>query len=218
MSSRRRMLLSNNLKSKGVIDGVIQDDLKTLVKICQKGLAPKFYTVGDHVSIPLSGIGTFYFDYLGSNLETRSDGKTKPVSSWLCRSIPTASKWIDDDASYASKGWVLSTIRNHCRTTIYNALPDVIRNNIVEVNKPTNDVITSDTVWVPSTREIFTVGNREPLYKERFPTMDSRVKNRSPWWMRDFYDVAYVRYVSSTGSPDYYYGNKVYGVVPGFCL
>lgn len=217
MSSRRRMLMSaSSLKSKGVIDGVIQDDLKTLIKICKAGKADQYYSVGDHVSIPIDGLGTFYFDYLGSGLDVRSDGQNKPVSSWLCRSIVATCVW--NTTVTTAGGWEFSNIRNYCRESFFKRLPNYLEENIVEVDKVTGGTITSDTVWIPSYEEMQPTG----LYKERFPDKASRAKDKTSfpgYWLRTSFQNSYARVILASGS---YATQSVdtnsVGVVPGFCI
>lgn len=212
MSSRRRILMgASTLKSKGVINGVIQDDLKTLIKICKSGKADQYYSVGDHVSIPLDGFGTFYFDYLGSGLENRADGKNKPVSSWLCRTIPTTYVWNSNHTT--DGGWGSSTIRNFCETVMFNSFPDLIKDNIVEVSKVSNNVTTADKIWIPSYEEI------NNIYQARFPNGDSRKKiGASYWWLRSFCSINAAYCIGSSGSIYDAGSSTSIGLVPGFCL
>lgn len=231
MSSRRRMLLaSSGLRSKGVINGVIQDDLNRFVKICQAGLAPKFYSVGDHILIPLADMGSIYMDYLGSELDTRADGKSGPVSSWLCRYIVTDVSWNGDFSEISVlkwENWKSSYIRNYCRTVIYNALPDVIKNNIISVIKttdtssyngasdiPGDDVVrvtTEETVWIPSLEELSyqTTGK----YTLRFPKNVDRAKTKTQcgvglcgdnWWLRSLCKITHAGSTAYT-NPCYVY-------------
>lgn len=208
-------------KTKGVINGIIQDSLEQVVINCQNGKASQFYRVGDHVPIKLTGIGTFYFDYLGSGLDVRSDGQNKPVSTWLCRTVPAECQWSTYNET--SGEWMSSKIRNYCRTTIYNSLPEVIKNNIVDVNKESNStiinssVITVDNVWVPSSEEI---NGSNCLYKTRFPDDNSRNKTGIDriWWLRTSFSDNYAYCIFLGGDWGFNYIYNTSGVVPGFCL
>ncbi len=215
MHNRRKLMFSIGpvAKTNGVIDGVIQDSIEQIIINCQADKAKEFYAVGDHVPLTLEGIGTFDFDYLGSGLDVRTDGSNKPVSAWLCRTVPTTCMWNTSDTT--SGGWGSSNIRNYCRTTIYNALPKEIRDNIVEVNKVSNGVTTSDTVWLPSYEEM-----NNGAYKARFPDANSRKKTGAGviWWLRSFDNSRFAYCVGSGGFIAGYNASSACGVVPGFCL
>ena len=224
MTSRRRMMMGNSgpAKTKGVIDGVIQDSLEQVVINCQYDKAKKFYSIGDHVAVPLQGIGTFYFDYLGSGLETRADGEKKPVSTWLCRDLVTVRGW---HTANTHSPWNISNLREYCRSTLYQAFPDIIRSNLITVIKTTDQAQAEETIWIPSKEEL--VGG---LYQIRFPDSASRRKEIrvstsvgpeytvSIWWTRSYYGSPYTYCVTSYGAIDkkeYYREN---GVCPGFCI
>lgn len=218
MISRRRMMMVGGpvAKTNGVINGVIQDSLKQVIINCQAGKASEFYSVGDHVLIPLSGLGEFYFDYLGSNLDVRSDGQNKPVSSWLCRSVVAMCSW--NTTLTTAGGWQFSNIRNYCRESIFNRLPNYLETEIVQVDKVANGATTSDTVWIPSYEEMQPTG----LYGERFPDIVSRKKDTAiaPWyWLRSLFSYEKGRLILASGRDDTLTvtDNSV-GVVPGFCI
>ncbi len=220
MNNRRRLLLSGGgvkPHTKGVINGVIQDDWKQIVINCQADKAKEYYQVGDHAPLTLEGIGTFDFDYLGSGLDVRADGQYLPVSTWLCRTIPASSKW--NNRATTSGGWGASLIRSYCRTTVYNSLPDEIRDNIVEVNKISYDKTTVDNVWIPSGEEAIYTNS---TYQARFPDDSSRIKtgDHSYWWLRTPFhgDDRSAWCVYSDGKAETNTADCTRGVVPGFCL
>ena len=113
MSTENRRLIGKGktAKTKGVSGGVIQDSLDQLIINCQKGRDKDFYSVGDRISIPISGFGTFEFDYIGSGLETRSDKKDKPVSTWVIRAVLCQHKW--NTYSSTAGGWASSLLRSY---------------------------------------------------------------------------------------------------------
>ncbi len=232
MDRRRGLIFPNDKRPKtnGVVDGVIQDSIEQVVINCKAGKVSEFYSIGDHVAINLDGIGTCYFDYIGSGKDERTDGADKPVSTWLSRDVIDRCVWNQNQTTEG--GWDASYIRNYCRTTIYNALPSIIRNNIVTVNKYTNvnpmdgsfsGPKTEDTVWIPSDPEVTSYRGG---YYERFDLDDTRVKMLTGgvafmWWTRTTYGSYQANYIDNDGSSDSstHTGAHVSnGLVPGFCL
>ncbi len=117
-----------------MINGVIQDEWDQVIINCQEGKADKYYSAGDYLPIQLSGIsGTYHVEYVGSAYDIRADGSNRPVTTWAFKDIPTTSVWNSNGKN--AGGWKSSDIRSHCRTVIFNALPNEIRDNIVEVKK-----------------------------------------------------------------------------------
>ncbi len=226
MTSRRRLMMGNSspAKTKGVVDGIIQDSLEQVVINCQYDKAKKFYSIGDHVAVPLEGIGTFYFDYLGSGLETREDGENKPVSTWLAREFVSVDSWNSGNTHMPWKG---SKLQAYCQTTVFNSLPEIIRKNLIKVVKLTNGETDVETVWLPSKEEL-----SGGLYKERFPDNESRRKSKtvlvssssgiystvSIWWTRSYYGSPYTYTVDPYGKIDKRQYSVDCGVVPGFCI
>ncbi len=198
MGSRRTFLYSEEveLKTNGVVNEVIQDSIRQVVINCKAGRASEYYSVGDRINITLEGIdASVYLMFLGSGLDTRADGSDKPVSTWAFQSSSSYlySTWNENGST--ELGWEKSTLRNFLRTTVYDALPDIIKNNIVEVKKLSNGSITIENVWVPSREELF---GSAYTYSDAFPDDKSRRK-LSNSWLRSIYTNTYAYMVNSNG-------------------
>lgn len=221
MSTRRRMVMAaENITSKGVIDGVIQDDWPEIIKICQAGKAEEFYSVGDHAEITCHD-QTFYMDYVGSGLDQRADKRDKPVSTWLARTALPSREWL---LVYGAWGEPYPTIRQYCNEYLYSGFPANVQDAIVEVIKDNSDSSSSasrkqtrDKVWIPSYAELWTDG----LYIEAIKSGKiSRAKEAS-YWTRTSKATYRIYTFTGTGTSTSEVVNdgKVYnGVVPGFCL
>lgn len=89
---RRFLFLSgSSTTSKGVVDGIIQDDWETIIEICRAGMADRYYKMGDSKLVTTTDGGvfysgtSFYMEYIGTGLDIRSDGLTDPLSTWIIK-------------------------------------------------------------------------------------------------------------------------------------
>lgn len=224
----RRMLMGS--KRMGVVkDGVIQDEWETIIKICQSGQANQYYQVGDHAYINELGC---YFDYLGTGLDSRADGKSGPVTTWLCRTLVGHSP-IHQSANTinARYNWDNSLAKTYTKSNFYDLLPSNIRDNIVPVNKKCQTMIpwyTKPTIEVSTCVEYYWIPSQDEIvdtYKERFPDAISRTGRGSSspvWWLRDYNSsknnfCVGVHY-SSGNITDGYECSYNGMIVPGFCI
>ena len=142
MTSRRRMLSVENLTSKGVINGEIQDDWDQIVRICQSGRAQDFYSIGDWKTLNLGSLGTIKMGLANFNVDVRSDGKGFAPTSWM--NLNPLKSYYGADVSYSvntDTGWSISTQRTSYNETIYESIPEAVRNNVLMVRKQSPEVI-----------------------------------------------------------------------------
>ena len=133
-------------------------------------------------------------------------------------------------------GWAQTEMRTYLRETFLAKLPEIVRNHIVAVKKYTrnmdtsgsavNNVESTETIWLPSCREIFGGTSYEttgPTYTALFKDAESRKKYKVGsssacwWWLRSAYSHSNFYSVSNYGYYYYSYANYAGGVAVGFC-
>ena len=156
----------------------------------------------------------------------------KPTHRWN----PSASGTTEGTGTYG--GWEKSELRTYLRETIMPLMPEAVRNAIKPVtkysriyssssNSAVDNVATTETVWIPNTREVGWTWyeSNSPTYSGVFTDNTSRIKKNVStgsaawWWLRSAYYGNFAGDVNSIGnSDDYYVYNTSGGVVLGFCL
>ena len=142
-------------------------------------------------------------------------------------------------------GWEASEMRNYLNGEFYSAIPTDIRSKICAVKKYSRtftpaavnnrNYLTSDKIWVPSTRELSGQNNFEtsgPRYSEIFPDNNSRIKKKSgttsaqQYWTRSATAGAWnvitgFQGITTGGGASNSFGfanvSSAYGVLIGFC-
>ena len=165
MISRRRMMAGANLTSKGVVDGVIQDDWDQIIKICKSGKADQFYSEGDYKPLEVSGIGTFNMLIAGFKTDVRTDVREFCNVSWISKEgfqCEGLNKIVVEDY-YASGKDPLdlnSQVVKYLDINMIEFFPAIIKDNIVPVEKycliPQEGynnrsalAIYSNKIWIP---------------------------------------------------------------------
>ena len=120
---------------------------------------------------------------MDTDVLTSDTTKTAPIT-WL--SVGIIEKRAMNSTNTTAGGWVDSEMRTYMRETLFPKIEQTVRSNIKEVNKtyksvtPTNGVLTvADTVWIPSSREIFGGTSYEdsgPIYSSVFDSAANRIK------------------------------------------
>ena len=128
-------------------------------------------------------------------------------------------------------------MRAWLRDSILPLFPETVRSNIREVKKysysysDNGTISSSDTIWIPSGREMFGADNafedEGPEYLTAFPDDASRQKQHigvsepSRWWLRSASYNFYSHFCSVSSDGSYWYytnASSVGGVVVGFCF
>lgn len=204
------------------------------------------YQVGDTKSILLSTGSTVYMQIAAFDKDIlSSDGTSTAKITWVTNNIfakhrmnSTATTGISatDAQQYNTglSGWPSTEMRYWLRETVMPTIPEVVRNNIKEVNKTYHDLSSSstltytDTIWMPSGREVFggtSYENDGVIYNGLFVNDTARIKRLSStgeasgWSLRSAYIARDFRSVTTSGAMESKYGtaNTAYGVVFGFC-
>ena len=130
-------------------------------------------------------------------------------------------------------GWVGSWMRKFLRETIYPQIDSTVRSNIKEVTKTYEDrtngtqtLSTTDTVFIPSAREIFggtSYENSGIDYTDVFNSSNTRIKYNGlstsayGWWLRSADSATYFRYVTNYGGVSDNGAYNTFGVALCFC-
>ena len=149
--------------------------------------------------------------------------------SWVLRDILT--KHDMNSSADTTNGWEATAMRTWLRGTILPTLSSDLQNAIKAVDKTFKDATSSstktvsDTLWIPSAREIFGGTSYEDSgcnYTEFFNSDSARSKKSNGitniWWLRsahdssNFYKVSSNGYINIMGKP-----TTDYSVVLGFC-
>lgn len=172
--------------------------------------------------------------------DDKADGTGKAPITWIGRELPKTFHrmnpkfTVNEDGTYqegtgAVGGWEKCELRRYLKDTIKLLVPEIVRNNIVEVNKTSSayDVEgkyfvqnTVDDMWIPNNKEL---SNSPCLYQSLFPNNASRVKKKvgysqnSIWWLRNARSAGYYDIVSDNGSVDRWTSYVEFGVVLCFC-
>lgn len=187
------------------------------------------YSVGDIKCVNIGG--THYpMQIIAKDKDVLASGGTAKIT-WcglglLCQ-VPMNFTAITTD------GWVGSWMRKFLRETIYPQIDSTVRSNIKEVTKTyeyrtngTQTLSTTDTVFIPSAREIFGGTSYESSgidYTDVFNSSNARIKynglstSASFWWLRSAYSATYFRCVGSSGAVTNFDANIAIGVALCFC-
>ena len=179
------------------------------------------YSVGDIKALSVYGVST-YAQIVGFD-----EGSSK--ISWLTKGIITTHNM--NSSAVTTNGWAESGMRSWLRSDVLPTLPQEIQDAIVAVDKTYYDYTTSstltisDTVWIPSAREIFGGTSYESSgvdYTSWFDTTAKRIKynasgTASYWWLRSAISGTSFRGVNGSGSATTTGANGTSGVALGFC-
>lgn len=141
--------------------------------------------------------------------------------------IKTVSGYQESTGSIG--GWEKTEMRTYLKNTILPLIPELVRNNIVEVKKTQPAYNTSgssfsqtstEDVWLPSYTEVY---GSSCTYKALFPDSTSRIKYESGstsaswWWLRSAGSTGIFYYINSSGNGYNGIAGKTGALALGFC-
>ncbi len=203
----------------------IKDDWDTIITKLGNGTAN--YVVGDTKTMDYDGTPVF-MQLVALGADDLANGSGKAKSTWISKPILETHNM--NSTRTTTGGWTASAMRTYLRDTVINKIPSNIRSAIKEVTKTYkdyNDGVQSvtDTVWIPSNREIFggtTYEDSGAIYDGVFNSSATRIKyqngSASNWWLRSADSKSTFRFVQNVGSPTTSYADGVIGLVLGFCI
>lgn len=224
-----------------VSTGEITDTWSQITQAIEEGSYNTRYAVGNYKTFSTADYGDVTMEIVAFDTDSKTDGTTAAIS-WVSKNIITTRAMNSTETS--NGGWEGSELRNWLKTDFYSAIPEDVKNSIVNVNKTYCEYTTSkltktcvDDVWIPSFREIFGVNydnvvtceESGVIYKTHFNSNSARIKKDSSdkacnWWLRstNHYKTKMFEAVTANGGAVGFgsgdYAIREYGVVLGFCM
>lgn len=224
-----------------VSTGEITDTWSQITQAIEEGSYNTRYAVGNYKTFSTADYGDVTMEIVAFDADSKTDGTTAAIS-WVSKNIITTRAMNSTETS--NGGWEGSELRNWLKTDFYSAIPEDVKNSIVNVNKTYCEYTTSkltktcvDDVWIPSFREIFGVNydnvatceESGVMYKTHFNSDSARIKkdssdNACNWWLRStshFTTKLFEAVTVKGGAVGFGTGidaTRKYGVVLGFCM
>ena len=205
--------------------GTIQDSWSEILAAEEDGSYSTKYALGDTKQINVNGVDCLA-QIVGFDKDTLTAGGTAKIS-WVLKDILTTHNM--NSSNEAKNGWKATAMRTWLRETILSTMSSELQAAIKEVDKTFYDVTStstktvSDTLWIPSAREILGGTSYEDsgcVYTEFFNSASARIKKKngsaSNWWLRSAYNGSF-RYVNNGGERNLGSASTTNGVVLGFC-
>lgn len=212
----------------------IKDSWSEILAAEQDGTYSTKYAIGDTKKEVING-NDVYMQIVAFDTDTLTGGGTAKIT-WVAKNI--SEKHCMNTSRSNSGGWAQSEMRSWLRNTVYTGLDSELKTAIKEVektyyiNSTSTAATVSDTLWIPSWREICMPASQTdakessgPRYSIAFTDSDSRKKynlavgEMGKWWIRSAHRVASTPFsaVSNAGTSAYDDANVQNGVVFGFC-
>ena len=223
----------------------LTDSWTDIVEASKNGTYKEKYRIGDTKELDLGTEGVITMKLVAMDADELSDGSGYASMTWIAEDLLNTEHVMNTEDTIEG-GWPASDLRVWLRTSIYELVPDEVRTEIKEVRKysmsfiPTIETVSSsDTIWIPSCREIFGVeGGDEDKgaeYSTAFPDENSwkryhvNSSQETNWFLRsaNLLNNGEKGFIEGTmGSPlntpydsyQYFPSNEKLGIVIGFCL
>ncbi len=143
-----------------------EDDWKTVIEAVKAGKADELYKVGDTKTIDLKGLGTYTVRV--SNMSKPDECLREDFSQTTCGFVVEFAEVIGNYQmnNYRNNtgGWPNSQMRKYLNETIYEALPDDLKNSIIDtraVSAPykndngNKNFVSIDKIYLLDEKEIF---------------------------------------------------------------
>ena len=135
----------------------------TIINNIKAGRIPEYY-LGATKDVDLGSLGTHSLRI--SNTTTPSECSNSGFSKTACGVVLEFADIIDEQRMNNSTsnegGWEASQLRTYLNSTVYNLIPEEIRNNIIDTyvvsghgSKDSNNFTTTDKVYLLSTKEVW---------------------------------------------------------------
>ena len=212
----------------------INDSWEQIIAASTDGSYDSKYNIGDIKLLIDSDNNPIYMELVAKDIDQLSDDSGTAHMTWMTKEIPF--QYQMNSGLSNTNGWIASKMRAYLINTYLPKLTEVI-SAIKEVKKTWYDYttkttkISNDTIWIPSTYEMFTESGAASSVVEdsgvqytKFNSNNTRIKDYNGsaayYWLRSAYaSHSYYFYcVSDSGSR---YSNVAYnssGAVFGFCI
>ena len=223
------------------------DSWKTIIKAVRNNNINK-YNIGDTRTIDMGTYGTHTLRI--ANTSTPSECSTTGFSQTACGFVLEFADIITDhamnDTNTSVGGWPATSMRTFVNNDIYNALPDEIKNAIIDTtvvsghtNKDTANFTSTDKLYLLSTTEVWAQESLSTIYidtardntrqldyyknlgtSNKSGAIKKNGTSDTHWWLRaannNNYGMFYL--VTSNGDWSNYLASNTAGVAPAFRL
>lgn len=215
----------------------ISDTWDQIVAACRNGTYATKYNVGDTKELSYNG-NTFLMMIVAKDTDTKEGGGAAPLT-WISIQTIGVNHSMNTTSTNAD-GWEVCGMRSWLRSTVINALPTALKNNIVPVRKTYYDMssrstkVCTDTLWIPSVGELSNTTSYENpatyysalyTFKGGYASYNPSTYAEASYWTRTAASS------SSSSSTSFVYkrsdynsitgytasASASYGVVIGFC-
>jgi len=215
--------------------GTISDSWAEIFAAEDNGTYKTKYSIGDTKQLSVNG-KNIYMQIVAFDTDVLASGTGTAKITWIAKGFAETHRMNATNTN--TDGWPASEMRSWLRETLLPTIDSTVRNRIVEVTKTyydyttTSTLSTSDTIWLPSYREIFGNSTNSTNYElsgvdytSFFTDNNSKIKYNitsgsiSNWYLRsaNSSSATNFRYVISTGSSSISSASYTSGVCPGFC-
>ena len=210
--------------------GYTTDNWAGIKRIIDAGKAADFISNGDQFTVQLSNNETLIYE---ANVNVYGSGEVDFIPTYC---LATTSKQHNSDTNVG--GWNASDLRTYLNNTFFGMLPADLQAVISEKpvkatsgNKVNTITISNDKVWIPTEKEVFgsitysgsaesAVNNQYPIYTDASSRVRTQGANGAAVdvWLASptISTAAGFCYVTTSGTPYYYYASLSYGVLPCF--
>lgn len=220
----------------------ISDSWDTIAAKVNAGTAAENYSAGQYKDVDLGTEGIIRMQIVAKNTDPLFSGEGNAQLTWIAMDLLATTHRMNPaldnntEGTGSIGGFAASEMRTYLLETIWPLLPEVVKGIIKPVRKysraydtsgsAVNNVETSETLWIPSHREMFGDSSYEttgPTYAFAFPDNATRIRKRygnasaESWWLRSAFGASYWRCVYSDGSAYSDGASSAYGVCLGFC-
>ena len=173
------------------------DSWETIINNIKNNTIPSYYTVGSTKEVDMGSFGTHTLRI--ANTTTPAECSTEGFSQTACSFVLEFADIITEHNINSTNtnvgGWPASELRTYVNTDIYNALPEVIRNAIVNTTVISGHGSTAGETNFTSSDKLYLLSTHEVWVDDDGNTSSGI----------DYYDTAY----NNTRQLDYYAGLNV---------
>lgn len=187
------------------------------------------YHIGDTVPLTLSDGQILHMEVVGIDADDLAyvDGKA-PLTFMAVEVLNEVVKI--NTSQNTTSGWGKTNLRLYLNTTVFQKIPEVITNRIIQVKKYTqywgqsNNQLTYEKLWIPSAYEMGFTGHENigVQYTEAFPNAVSKIKysgtSKSLYPLRSPNNSSYYTCVSEYGDIQKTLANGSHRTTLGFCV
>ena len=196
-----------------------------VIVACQNNAVPDTWSVGDQMKMTINGT-KYTIDIIGKNHDNYADGSGKAPLTFQLHDCYKTTHRVHSITSNTL--WSDTEMRITTLPSIFDLMPNEIKNSIREVKKSTGNKTTVDTLFLLSEYEIFGTNEYSSVYNEGvqydyYKNGGSKVKKVSGvaqmWWERSDCNIGscYCA-VNAVGERSYDTSTSKSGVSFAFCF